>query len=52
MKRYIAKVTGRSRAEVTSVIRQYPDSGTVQSRLGRGRRFHARFTDADLALLR
>ena len=51
VKRYIAKMTGRSRAQVTRMIRQYLDSGTVQSRRGRGKRFVARYSDSDLALL-
>jgi transposase InsO family protein len=51
VRRYIGKVTGRSRAQVTRMIRQYLDSGTIQSRRGRGRRFSARYTDSDVALL-
>jgi transposase InsO family protein len=51
VKRYIAKMTGRSRAQVTRMIRQYCESGTIQSRRGRGRRFQARYGDADVALL-
>lgn len=51
VKRYIAKVTGRSRAQVTRMIRQYLDSGTIQSRRGRGKRFGVHYTDSDLALL-
>lgn len=51
VKRYIAKVTGRSRAQVTRMIRQYRDSGTIQSRQGRGRRFQAHYSDEDVALL-
>jgi hypothetical protein len=48
---YIAKVTGRSRAQVTRMIRQYLDCGTIRSSRGRGRRFQGRYTDADVALL-
>lgn len=51
VKRLIAKMTGRSRAQVTRMIRQYVDSGTIQSRRGRGRRFHEIYSDADVALL-
>jgi len=51
LKRYIAKMTGRSRAQVTRMIRQYLDNGTIQSRRGRGRRFRPRYTDADITLL-
>ena len=51
VRRYIAKMTGRSRAQVTRLIRQYLQSGTLQSRQGRGRRFTARYEAADVALL-
>lgn len=51
VKRYIAKVTGRSRAQVTRMISQYLASGTIQRRQGRGCRFEARYTEADVALL-
>jgi len=51
VRRYIAKVTGRSRAQVTRMIRQYLDNGTIQSRRGRGRRFAALYSNADIALL-
>jgi transposase InsO family protein len=51
VRRYIAKVTGRSRAQVTRMIRQYLDCGVIWSRRGRGRRFQGRYTDADVALL-
>ena len=51
VRRFIVKVTGRSRAQVTRMIRQYLDRGTIQSARGRGRRFQARYTGADIALL-
>ena len=51
MKRYIAKVTGLSRAQVTRLIAQYAERGTVQVRRGRGRKFTAHYTPADIALL-
>jgi transposase InsO family protein len=51
VKRYLAKVTGRSRAQVTRLIRQYLDSGNLQSRRGRGLRFTARYNATDLTLL-
>lgn len=51
VKRYITRMTGRSRAQVTRMIRQYRDSGTIQSRQGRGRRFQAYYSDEDVALL-
>ncbi len=51
VKLYIAKMTGRSRAQVTGMIRQYLDSGTIQRRRGRGRRFRSRYTEAGFVLL-
>jgi hypothetical protein len=51
VKRYVEKVTGRSRAQVTRLIDQYVKSGIRQTRRGRGRRFTAHYTAADIALL-
>src|SRR5271154_1142543 len=51
MKRYIGKVTGLSRAQVTRLIGQYAESGIVRSRQGRGQRFTARYNAGDIALL-
>src|ERR1700684_3689987 len=51
MKRYIGKVTGLSRAQVTRLIGEYAESGIVRSRQGRGQRFTARYNPADIALL-
>jgi len=51
MKRYIEKATGLSRAQVTRLIGQYAESGLVRTRQGRGQRFFARYTPADIALL-
>jgi transposase InsO family protein len=51
MKRYIGKVTGLSRAQVTRLIGQYAESGMVRSRQGRGQRFTARYNAGDIALL-
>jgi len=51
MKRYIGKVTGLSRAQVTRLIGQYAESGIVKSRQGRGQRFTARYNPGDIALL-
>ena len=51
MKRYIGKVTGLSRAQVTRLIGQYAESGIVKSRQGRGQRFTARYNAGDIALL-
>lgn len=51
VKRYVGKVTGLSRAQVTRLICQYVEDGTVQVRRGRGKRFTARYSQADIALL-
>src|SRR5580692_6877261 len=51
VKRYIEKVTGLSRAQVTRLIDRYVKSGILRTRRGRGRRFTARYTPADIALL-
>jgi transposase InsO family protein len=51
IRRYIAKVTGRSRAQVTRLIYQFAESGAVQVRRGTGRRFRSRYTRADIELL-
>jgi transposase InsO family protein len=51
LKRYIGKVTGLSRAQVTRLIGQYTEGGMVRSRQGRGQRFTARYNPADVALL-
>jgi hypothetical protein len=41
VKRYIGKVTGLSRAQVTRLIDQYVKTGILQARCGRGCRFTA-----------
>jgi len=51
VKKYIGKVTGLSRAQITRLIAQYVATGAVQSRQGRGRRYTARYTAEDMALL-
>ena len=51
VKKYIAKVTGLSRAQITRLIAQYVATGAVRSRQGRGRRYSARYTPEDMALL-
>jgi hypothetical protein len=51
VRRYIAKVTGLSRAQVTRLIGKYAESGKIQVRRGRGRRFTSRYTAADIGLL-
>ncbi len=51
VKQYISKVTGMSRAQATRLIRQYVAGGTIQIRRGRGKRFTAYYTAADVGLL-
>lgn len=51
VKKYIEKVTGLSRAQITRLIAQYVVTGLVESRQGRGRRFTGRYTPEDMALL-
>jgi transposase InsO family protein len=51
VKRYISKVTGLSRAQATRLIAQYVESGTVEVRRGKGKRFTVHYTAADVALL-
>jgi hypothetical protein len=51
VKRYVEKVTGLSRAQVTRLIGQYAASGIVSSRQGGGQRFTARYSPGDIALL-
>jgi transposase InsO family protein len=51
VKQYISKVTGLSRAQATRLIAQYVESGTVQVRRSRGKRFTVHYTPADVALL-
>ena len=48
---YIEKVTGRSRPQVTRLIRQYQATGTVTLRPSLQRRFPRKYTDQDIALL-
>ena len=51
VRRYIAKVTGLSRAQVTRLIGKYAESGTVQVRRGSGRRFMSHYSPADIGVL-
>lgn len=48
---YIGKVTGRSVAQVSRLIRMYRTAGTVAAKPYRRRRFPRRYTDPDIALL-
>jgi transposase InsO family protein len=51
LRRYIEKMTGLSRAQVTRLIARYAASGRVQATVYRRRRFPERFTRADIELL-
>ncbi len=51
LRRYIEKMTGLSRAQVTRLIARYAASGRVQPTVYRRRRFPERFTRADIELL-
>jgi IS30 family transposase len=51
LRRYIAKMTGLSRAQVTRLIRSYQQGGEVKTRVYRRHRFPQRYTRADIELL-
>ena len=51
VRRYVAKMTGLSRAQVTRLIRQYREGGEVKAKLYRRHRFATRYSSADIALL-
>ena len=51
VRRYIEKMTGLSRAQVTRLIARYTATGRVQPTVYRRRRFPQRFTRADIELL-
>jgi hypothetical protein len=51
VKQYISKVTGLSRAQATRLIAKYVASGTLQIQRGRGKRYTAYYTAADVAVL-
>jgi transposase InsO family protein len=48
---YLAKMTGLSRAQVTRLIGQYFDTGTIQEKGYNRRRFPSVYTRADIGLL-
>jgi len=48
VRRYIEKMTGLSRAQVTRLIARYSATGRVQPTVYRRRRFPERFTRADI----
>jgi hypothetical protein len=51
VRRYIGKMTGLSRAQLTRLIGRYLDSGEVKPRSYQRHRFAARYTEADIRLL-
>jgi transposase InsO family protein len=51
LRRYIEKMTGMSRAQVTRLIGRYIGSGRVGARVYRRHRFAQRYTTADIELL-
>ena len=51
LRRYIEKMTGLSRAQVSRLIARYAASGRVERTVYRRRRFPERFTRADIELL-
>jgi transposase InsO family protein len=51
VKRYIAKMTGLSRAQVTRLIGRYSEQGEVKVKRGDRHRFAARYGHADIELL-
>ena len=51
VRRYVEKMTGLSRAQVTRLIARYTATGRVQPTIYRRRRFPERYTRADIELL-
>src|ERR1700730_7739775 len=51
LRRYVAKLTGRSRAQVTRLIGRYVEHSEVRESSHRRHRFASRFTPADVELL-
>src|SRR5690242_8244279 len=51
LRSYIAKTTGLSRAQVTRLIGQYLETGTVEEKGYLRRRFPSRYTRPDIELL-
>jgi len=51
VRRYVARLTGLSRAQVTRLIAGYVDSGRVKAAAYRRRKFASRYTKSDVELL-
>ena len=50
MRRYIGKMTGLSRAQLTRLVGRYLATGQVRMKSGRRHRFPQRYTRADIEL--
>jgi transposase InsO family protein len=51
LRRYVGRMTGRSRAQVTRLVARYTATGRVQPTVYQRRRFAERYTRADIELL-
>lgn len=51
VRRFVVKVTGRSRAQITRLISQWMEARTIQVKLPARRRFPTRYTEQDARLL-
>lgn len=51
VRRYLAKMTGLSRAQVTRLVGQYRERGEVKARAYRRHSFTSRYSEKDIALL-
>jgi hypothetical protein len=51
VRRFLAKVTGRSRAQITRLIRQWMEVRTIEAKRPARRRFPTHYTDEDARLL-
>ena len=51
VRRFLAKVTGRSRAQITRLINQWMEVRTIEAKRPSRRRFPIRYTDEDARLL-
>jgi transposase InsO family protein len=51
VRRFLEKVTGRSRAQIARLIRQWMETRTIQAKSPVRRRFPSRYTDQDRRLL-
>ena len=51
LRRYIAKMTGLGRAQVTRLISRYKEEGVVRERTYKRKRFTSRYTAEDIELL-